>query len=97
MGEVVKHGGREDRPAATGGYGGDPYPPEMAITIFGAVRHVQMIIDALERPRTRIRCRRRCGCVLSSVYGFLSCAWPFGVVEFIWAGVALRRYGSISA
>jgi hypothetical protein len=32
------------------------------------------------------------GCVLSSAYGFLSGAWPFGVVELIWAGIALRRY-----
>jgi hypothetical protein len=32
------------------------------------------------------------GCALSSVYGFLSGAWPFGVVEAIWSGVALRRY-----
>jgi hypothetical protein len=32
------------------------------------------------------------GCVLSSIYGFLSGAWPFGVVELIWAGVAVRRY-----
>jgi hypothetical protein len=29
---------------------------------------------------------------LSSVYGFLSGAWPFGVVEVIWSGIALRRY-----
>ena len=32
------------------------------------------------------------GCALSSVYGFLSGAWPFGVVEAIWSGVAFRRY-----
>jgi hypothetical protein len=32
------------------------------------------------------------GCVLSSVYGFLSGAWPFGVVELIWSGIALRRW-----
>ena len=32
------------------------------------------------------------GCILSSVYGFWSGAWPFGVVELIWAGVAVRRY-----
>jgi hypothetical protein len=32
------------------------------------------------------------GCVLSSIYGFLSGAWPFGVVELIWSGVALGRY-----
>jgi hypothetical protein len=31
-------------------------------------------------------------CALGSVYGFLQGAWPFGVVEAIWAGVALRRW-----
>jgi hypothetical protein len=32
------------------------------------------------------------GCALSSVYGFLSGAWPFGVVEGVWCLIALRRY-----
>lgn len=32
------------------------------------------------------------GCLLSSSYGFLSGAWPFGVVELVWAGIALRRW-----
>ncbi|MGB6485515.1 MAG: hypothetical protein WBE91_01350 [Steroidobacteraceae bacterium] len=32
------------------------------------------------------------GCVLASVYGFLQSAWPFGVVEAIWALVAVRRW-----
>jgi len=27
-----------------------------------------------------------------STYGFLQGAWPFGVVEAVWAGVALRRW-----
>jgi hypothetical protein len=30
-------------------------------------------------------------CALGSVYGFLQGAWPFGLVEAIWAVVALRR------
>ncbi len=42
--------------------------------------------------RSRFRARFAAGCVLSSVYGFLSGAWPFGVVELIWAGVAVHRY-----
>jgi hypothetical protein len=28
-------------------------------------------------------------CVLASVYGFLQGAWPFGLVEAVWAVVAL--------
>jgi hypothetical protein len=31
-------------------------------------------------------------CALGSVYGFLQGAWPFGLVEAIWAFVALRRW-----
>jgi hypothetical protein len=31
-------------------------------------------------------------CLASSAYGFLQGAWPFGVVEFVWSGVALRRW-----
>lgn len=31
-------------------------------------------------------------CGLGSVYGFLQGAWPFGIVEAIWAVVALRRW-----
>jgi len=31
-------------------------------------------------------------CGLGSVYGFLQGAWPFGLVEAIWAIVALRRW-----
>lgn len=32
------------------------------------------------------------GCLLSSAYGFLQGAWPFGVVELLWAGIAARRW-----
>ncbi len=31
-------------------------------------------------------------CALGSVYGFLQGAWPFGVVEAVWSGVAFRRW-----
>jgi hypothetical protein len=31
-------------------------------------------------------------CALGSVYGFLQGAWPFGVIEAIWAAVAVRRW-----
>jgi hypothetical protein len=33
-------------------------------------------------------------CALGSVYGFLQGAWPFGLVEAVWAGVAIRRWWS---
>ena len=31
-------------------------------------------------------------CALGSAYEFLQGAWPFGLVEAIWAVVALRRW-----
>ena len=31
-------------------------------------------------------------CVLGSIYGFLQGAWPFGIVEAIWAAVAFRSF-----
>jgi hypothetical protein len=32
------------------------------------------------------------GCALSSVYGFLQGAWPFGVIEIVWTFAALWRW-----
>jgi len=31
-------------------------------------------------------------CVLASAYGFMQGAWPFGVVEAVWALIAVRRW-----
>lgn len=31
-------------------------------------------------------------CALAAAYGVLQGAWPFGVVEAVWALVALRRW-----
>jgi hypothetical protein len=33
-------------------------------------------------------------CLLGSAYGFLQGAWPFGVLEAVWAGVAAWRWRS---
>ena len=33
-------------------------------------------------------------CVLGSIYGFLQGAWPFGLVEAVWAVIALMRWRS---
>ena len=63
------------------------------LTAFGAAAVIfMMVMYALERRGQRYLLRFACGCLLSSVYGFLAGAWPFGVVELIWAGVAMRRY-----
>jgi len=31
-------------------------------------------------------------CALGSIYGFLQGAWPFGIVEGIWAMVAFNKW-----
>ena len=65
----------------------------MAITLYGvAVLTVMMVMDALERRGPIFTLLFAVGCALSSVYGFASGAWPFGVVEIIWSGVAVVRY-----
>jgi hypothetical protein len=43
-------------------------------------------------PQPSLRLAFAVGCVLSSGYGFASGAWPFGVVELVWALVAVRRW-----
>ena len=51
-----------------------------------------MLMYALESRHRGFILAFALGCALSSVYGFLSGAWPFGVVEAIWSLIALRRY-----
>lgn len=65
----------------------------MAVTIYGVCAVTFMMgMYALERRGRRFVLAFALGCVLSSVYGFLSGAWPFGIVELIWSGIAVRRY-----
>jgi hypothetical protein len=65
----------------------------VAVTIYGVCAVTFMMgMYALERRGRQFVLAFAVGCVLSSVYGFLSGAWPFGVVELIWSGIALRRY-----
>jgi hypothetical protein len=51
-----------------------------------------MVMYALEARGPRFVLAFAVGCALASSYGFASGAWPFGVVEVIWCGVALRRF-----
>ena len=63
------------------------------ITLYGvAAVTFMMVMYALEGRGRGFILAFAAGCLLSSLYGFLSGAWPFGVVEFIWTGVAVRRY-----
>jgi hypothetical protein len=65
----------------------------LAITIYGVCAVTfMMAMYALERRGPGYILGFAAGCVLSSAYGFLSGAWPFGVVELVWSGIAVRRY-----
>lgn len=64
-----------------------------AVTAFGVVAvSLMMAAYAAERRHRRFVLAFAIGCLLSSAYGFLAGAWPFGVIEIIWAAIALRRY-----
>jgi hypothetical protein len=34
-------------------------------------------------------------CLLGSAYGFVQGAWPFGIVEAVWAVVAFQRWRGV--
>ena len=64
-----------------------------AITLYGvAALTFMMLMYALERRGPAFVLAFAAGCALSSAYGFLSGAWPFGVVEGVWAVIAVRRF-----
>ena len=68
----------------------------MALTIYGAAAVTfMMLMYAFERRSRRVNLACACGCVLSSVNGFLAGTWPFGVVEHVRAAVAVHRYRTI--
>jgi hypothetical protein len=63
------------------------------LTLFGLLAVAAMLIFYALEDHSRWFVLAFAGaCAIGSVYGFLQGAWPFGVVEAIWAGVALRRW-----
>lgn len=65
----------------------------MIVTLYGLVAvSFMMAMYAMEHVHRRFILAFAFGCLLSSGYGFLSGAWPFGLVETIWAVIAFRRF-----
>jgi hypothetical protein len=63
------------------------------LTVYGVCALTfMMAMYAVERRGRIFVLAFALGCALSSIYGFLSGAWPFGVIEAIWAVIAVRRY-----
>jgi hypothetical protein len=63
------------------------------LTAFGLFAVTAMLVCyALEDRSPWFILAFAAACALGSVYGFLQGAWPFGVIEAIWAAVAVRRW-----
>ncbi len=63
------------------------------LTLYGVCAVTVMLIAyALERRSVWWILVFAFACAASSAYGWLAGTWPFGVVEAIWALVALRRW-----
>ncbi len=63
------------------------------LTLFGLFAVSAMLVCyALEERDPLFILGFAVSCALGSIYGFLQGAWPFGLVEGIWAIVALRRW-----
>jgi hypothetical protein len=64
-----------------------------ALTLFGLLAVTAMLVFyALEDRSPWFILALAGACLLASVYGFLQGAWPFGLIEVIWAAVAVWRW-----
>jgi len=63
------------------------------LTLFGALAVSAMLLFyAVEQRSPVFLLAFTAACLASAAYGFLQGAWPFGVVEIVWAAVALNRW-----
>jgi len=63
------------------------------LTLFGLFAVTAMLVFyALEDRNPRYILAFAAACGLGSIYGFLQGAWPFGLVEAVWAAVAAHRW-----
>jgi hypothetical protein len=66
------------------------------LTLFGLLAVTAMLVFyALERMSHWYVLAFSGACAAASLYGFLAGTWPFGVIEAIWALVALRRWMTV--
>jgi hypothetical protein len=64
-----------------------------ALTLFGvAAVSIMVACYALESRSHWFTLGMAACCVAASVYGFLAGTWPFGVLEGVWAGIALYKW-----
>ena len=67
-----------------------------ALTAFGLFAvSAMMVCHAMEARSPWWTLGFAGACALGSAYGFAQGAWPFGVVEAIWAATAVRKWWMI--
>ena len=68
------------------------------LTLFGLFSVTAMLVCyAMEKRSPWFVLGFAVACGLGSIYGFLQGAWPFGLIEAIWAIVAVRRWSTVRA
>lgn len=64
-----------------------------SLTLFGLFAVSFMLVCYMKEDASRWwTLAFAAGCLMGSAYGFLQGAWPFGLVELAWSGVALNKW-----
>jgi sterol desaturase/sphingolipid hydroxylase (fatty acid hydroxylase superfamily) len=63
------------------------------LTAFGLFAVTAMLVCYALEERSALFVLAFAGaCALASIYGFMQGAWPFGLVEAVWAVIAVHRW-----
>lgn len=63
------------------------------LSAFGLLAVIAMVVFySLEQRSPWFTLAFAVACLMGSSYGFLQGAWPFGAVEIVWAGIAVRKW-----
>jgi len=85
--ECVARGNNEDLPGMLN------EPKMKPLAAFGLFAVTAMLVCyAFEKRNPWFILAFAVSCALGSIYGFLQGAWPFGLIEAVWAVVAARRW-----
>src|SRR5215471_13477124 len=69
-----------------------------ALTAFGLVAvSLMLLFYALEDKSRAFTLLFSGACAMGSIYGFMQGAWPFGLVEGVWALVAIRKWSQLGS
>ena len=63
------------------------------LTVFGVLAATTMVVSySLEHRHHHWIAVFAAGCIAVAIFGALTGAWIFAVLETIWAGIAIRRF-----